>query len=134
VDGSLTLEVSVEQIAEVVHRMDAATRQTLLTLAPELVEWPALVSTITYHPEDRGYLARCVSIDAIAWGQTLEEAGEELVDAVIETAETLIEDCPNPSKELLRRLPYARVVYRHRKSRDNVRSLLGLAENTLQVP
>jgi hypothetical protein len=48
--------------------------------------------------EEKGYLARCVSIDAVAWGQTLAEAGDALVDAVIETAETLVEDCPTPQQ------------------------------------
>ncbi|MCX6027775.1 MAG: hypothetical protein NT169_00550 [Chloroflexi bacterium] len=132
-DGRLMLEVSVEQVAQAVHSMDATARQNLLALTPELFESPGLVSTITYHPEEKGYLARCVSIDAIAWGQTLAEAGDALIDAVIETAETLVEDCPNPSKELRKRLSYAQAVYWRRESRNDVKRLLGLTDNVLHL-
>ena len=76
--------------------------------------------------EEKGYLARCVSIDAVAWWQTLAEAGDALVDAVIETAETLVEDCPTPSKELRKRLSYAQAVYWRRESCNDVKRLLGL--------
>lgn len=126
---SLTLEVSVEQIAEVVHRMQPETRRTLVTLAPELVEVTGLVTTVTYYPDDGGYLARCVSLDAVAWGITLEEAYDELVDAVIETSETLIENVPHPGPALRQRLPYARVIYEYRHARDQVKTYLGLVDD-----
>jgi len=130
----LTLEVSVEQIAEAMRRMDTETRRMLISLAPELAEPVAFVTTITYHPEDQGYLARCIPIDAVAWGETLEEAREGLVDAVIEMAETLVEDCLNPDEALCRRLCYAKVVYHRRQSRDDVRALLGLSEDAIYIP
>ena len=126
---NLTLEVSVEQIAEVVHRMQPEMRRTLVTLVPELLEVAGLVTTITHYPEDGGYLARCISLDAVAWGNTVEEVREELVGAVIETAETLVENVPNPSRALRRRLPYARVIYERRHDRDQVKSFLGLMDD-----
>jgi hypothetical protein len=130
----LTLEVSVEQMAAAVRRMDVETRQTLISLVPELTESVAFVTTITYHHEDRGYLARCVPIDAVAWGETPDEASESLVDAVIDLAEALVEDCPNPDETLRQRLPYAQAVYPRRHSRDEVRALLGLSEDAVHIP
>lgn len=100
----MLLEVPIEQIAEAIRRMDKKERYTLLNLVSELTEPVVFAITITYYREDHGYLARCFPIDAVAWGNNLDEAREALVDAVIEMAETLIEDCPNPDEDLRQRL------------------------------
>ena len=127
------LEVPIEQIAEAIRRMDKKERYTLLNLVSEPTEPVVFATTITYYQEDHGYLARCSPIDAVAWGNNLDEAREALVDAVIEMAETLIEDCPNPDEDLRQRLYCAQTIYDNRQSRNKVKSLIGLCENAIYV-
>ena len=129
----LTLEIPIEKIAEAIRQMDKKERYTLLNLVSEPAEPIVFATTITYYQEDHGYLARCSPIDAITWGNNLDEAREALVDAVIEMAETLIEDCPNPDEDLQQRLYCAQTIYENRQSRNKVKSLLGFCENAIYV-
>ena len=129
----LTLEIPIEKIAEAIRQMDKKERCILLNLVSEPAEPIVFATTITYYQEDHGYLARCFPIEAIAWGNNLDEASEALVDAVIEMAETLIEDCPNPDEDLQQRLYCAQTIYENRQSRNKVKSLLGLCENAIYV-
>lgn len=122
-------KVSVAQVADLVRRLSPQELQELVHLVPELKRPFRLTATFEHHPEHGGYLAKCPEIDAVAWGSSLREAQEELVDAVIETAEALIENCPNPGPELAERLPYADLVYQHRHSRASVREVLGLGDD-----
>ena len=46
---------------------------------------------IRYHPEDNGYSAECFEMEAFAWGESYEEAVENLLDVMIGFAEVTIE-------------------------------------------
>jgi hypothetical protein len=129
----LMLEVPIEQIADAIRRMDEKERYTLLNLVLELKEPIAFATTITYYREELGYLARCLPIDAVAWGDSLDDARESLIDSVIEMAETLVEDCPNPDEDLRQRLYCAQIIYENRQSRNKVNSLLGFCENAVYI-
>lgn len=130
----LTLEVSTEQIAEAICKLDKEELWELLCIMLKRIDPISFATTITYYQEDKGYLARCLPLDAIAWGNTPEEALESLIDAVIEISETLIEDCPNPDESLQKRLCYAQIIYNYRNSREEVKSLLGFCRDAIYVP
>ena len=130
----LTTEVSVDQIASAVRNMDDEKLQELLRLAPEPAGSLPFVTTITYQPGENGYLAKCIPIDAVAWGEDPASAIEALLDAVIDIAVALVEYCPNPDEALRCRLPYAHSVYRRKSSRNEVRTLLGLPEDSIYLP
>ncbi len=55
---------------------------------------PPLTFTVQlqFHPEDKGYSAECPELRAFAWGETVEEAVDNLLDVVILVSETLVED------------------------------------------
>jgi predicted RNase H-like HicB family nuclease len=52
---------------------------------------PPLTFTVEmrYSPEDKGYIADCYEMDAFAWGETPEEAIENLLDAMLAMAEAI---------------------------------------------
>jgi len=129
----LSSEISTEQIAEAICKMDKDELQKLLCIISKQVELNSFATTITYYQEDRGYLARCLPLDAVAWGDTPEEALELLVDAVIEISETLVENCPNPDEFLQKKLCYAQIIYKHRESREEVKSILGFCRDAIYV-
>ncbi|MDW8028063.1 MAG: hypothetical protein RMK94_06705 [Armatimonadota bacterium] len=88
---------------------------------------PQLTFTVEvrYHPEDNGYSAECFEMDAVAWGDTYEEAVENLLDVMIGLAEATLElsrQYPNLKDESL---PYARFVYAL-GSEEKLRKVLGL--------
>jgi predicted RNase H-like HicB family nuclease len=47
---------------------------------------------IRYHPDDNGYSAECIEMDAVAWGDTYEEAVENLLDVMLGLAEVIVDD------------------------------------------
>jgi predicted RNase H-like HicB family nuclease len=55
---------------------------------------PPLVFTveIRYHPEDNGYSAECFEMEAFAWGESYEEAVENLLDVMLGLAEVIVDD------------------------------------------
>ncbi len=55
---------------------------------------PPLTFTVElqFHPDDSGYSAECLELRAFAWGGSLEEAIENLLDVVILVSETLVDD------------------------------------------
>lgn len=55
---------------------------------------PSLTFTvqITYDPDGNGYLAECFELDVVTWGDTWEEAAENLVDAIWGVAKVLVKD------------------------------------------
>jgi hypothetical protein len=125
----LTLEIQTEQIAEAICKMDRNELQKLLCIISAQVEPVSFSTTISYYQEDQGYLARCFPIDAVAWGDTSEESLESLIDAILEISETLIENCPNPDEFMQKKLYCAQIIYKHRESRDEVKSILGFYTN-----
>ncbi len=73
---------------------------------------PPLTFTVQvfYSPEDSGYIAECLEVDAFAWGETMEEAVENLLDVMLGFAEVMVADLrefPNLSDP---RLPYAQFI------------------------
>jgi len=88
---------------------------------------PPLTFTVHvfYSPEDSGYIAECPEMDAFAWGESTNEAIENLLDAILTLAEAMVEvhqkhpDLQNP------RLVHAQFVAKL-GSEANLRKLLGL--------
>lgn len=76
-----------------------------------------------FQPEEQGYLGQCPELEAVAWGRTLAEAKKELLDAIIDTAEVLMEQ--SEESDLDKRLKYAKVIKYH-VTRKQIRELLGL--------
>ncbi|MCS7264322.1 MAG: hypothetical protein NZ805_05760 [Armatimonadetes bacterium] len=88
---------------------------------------PQLTFTVEvrYHPEDNGYSAECFEMDAVAWGDTYEEAVENLLDAMIGLAEVIVEDAklyPHLPEPLL---PYGQFIL-SLGSEEKLRKVLGL--------
>ena len=73
---------------------------------------PPLTFTVEmrYSPEDKGYIADCYEMDAFAWGETPEEAIENLLDAMLAMAEAIEEVHAKQPQIQNPRLPYARFV------------------------
>jgi predicted RNase H-like HicB family nuclease len=88
---------------------------------------PPLVFTveIRYHPEDNGYSAECFEMEAFAWGESYEEAVENLLDVMIGFAEVIVKDA-----ELYPHLPEPLLHYGQfilsLGSEDKLRKVLGL--------
>lgn len=76
---------------------------------------------IEYQEEDKGYLIKCSELDAVAWGKTLAEAKEEIVEAVIDIAEVLVEIAPKNDD----RLKHAKLI-KSCSSKEEIEDLLGL--------
>ncbi len=80
---------------------------------------------ICFHPDENGYSAECIEMDAVAWGETYEEAVENLLDVMIGFAETtlkLVQQFPNLKDKSL---PHARFVHAL-GSEEKLRKVLGL--------
>ncbi|MCX7968651.1 MAG: hypothetical protein N3B10_09220 [Armatimonadetes bacterium] len=93
----------------------------VLNIEPQLT----FTVEIRYHPEDNGYSAECFEMDAIAWGDTYEEAVENLLDAMIGLAEVIVEDAklyPHLPEPLL---PYGQFIL-SLGSEEKLRKVLGL--------
>ena len=80
-----------------------------------------LTATIKYQVEDDGYLAKCPELDAVAWGKTLKQASEELIEAVIDVAEVIITE----SNEKDPRYKFAKLVMSS-PQKKKVKALLGI--------
>jgi len=54
---------------------------------------PPLTFTVQvfYSPEDAGYIAECLEMDAFAWGENFNEAVENLLDAILVLAEAMVD-------------------------------------------
>lgn len=80
---------------------------------------------ICFHPDENGYSAECLEMDAIPWGETYDEAVENLLDVMIGLAEVIVEDAklypylPEPL------LPYGQFILALR-SEEALRKVLGL--------
>lgn len=109
-----------------------ATVTEIFTLSKTVVQQvrsvePPLTFTIAVEwvPEDGIYLAKCPEMQAIGWGQTIEEALDELADELWDFANVLVEtaeknpDVRDPS------LPYARFLL-SLGSEAGIRKFLGL--------
>ncbi len=109
----------------------------MVTLATQVLEHrtvrkvlntdPPLLFTveIRYHPDEKGYSAECFEMDAVAWGETYDEAVENLLDVIFGLAETTLEllrRYPNLKDESV---PYARFVL-SLGSEEKLRRVLGL--------
>lgn len=80
---------------------------------------------ICYHPDDNGYSAECFEIDAVAWGETYEEAVENLLDVMMGLAEVIVEDAklyPHLPEPLL---PYGQFIL-SLGNEEKLRKVLGL--------
>ncbi len=78
-----------------------------------------------YHPDDNGYSAECFEIDAVAWGETYEEAVENLLDVMMGLAEVIVEDAklyPHLPEPLL---PYGQFIL-SLGNEEKLRKVLGL--------
>jgi predicted RNase H-like HicB family nuclease len=87
---------------------------------------PPLTFTVEmrYYPEDEGYIADCYEMDAFAWGETPEEAIENLLDVMLGFAEVMVEDLKEyPLRDP--RLPYAHFIVKL-GSEEALRKILGL--------
>lgn len=73
---------------------------------------PSLTFTveIRYRPDDNGYSVECLELRAFAFGETPEEAVENLLDVMIGIAETMVDDHQKYPNLRDPRLPYARFV------------------------
>ena len=89
---------------------------------------PPLTFTVEmrYYPEDKGYIAECLELRAFAFGETVDEAIENLLDVIILIAETLVEDHKKFAHLRDPRLPHAQFVFQLRDDETKLRKLLGL--------
>lgn len=97
------------------------THSTFLHLKKDI----ELTAKFEYRPEEKGYLSRCPEIDVVVWGETLSQAKEELVDAVIDTSRVLLEKSCQKDFDRDSRLKYARIIDSC-STKEQVRELLGL--------
>ncbi len=109
-----------------------ATVAEVLTLSKTIVQQvrsiePPLTFTITVEwvPEDEIYLAKCSEMKAIGWGQTIEEALDELADELWDFANVLVETAEKNANVRDPSLPYARFLL-SLGSEEAVRKFLGL--------
>ncbi len=88
---------------------------------------PPLTFTVQvfYSPEDSGYIAECLEVDAFAWGETMEEAVENLLDAVLTLAEAMVEVHQKKPELQNPRLAHARFVAQL-GNETKLRKVLGL--------
>ena len=88
---------------------------------------PLLTFTVEmrYSPEDKGYIADCYEMDAFAWGETPEEAIENLLDAMLAMAEAIEEVHAKQPQIQNPRLPYAHFIVKL-GSEEVLRKVLGL--------
>jgi len=105
--------------------MEAIVSTQTFTTTLNLVEKTEITTFFEFQPEENGYLGRCPELSAVAWGKTLTEAKSELLDAVIDTAEVLIEQCNEEYFQIDPRLKYAEIVTSCRVKKQ-VKELLGL--------
>jgi len=109
----------------------------MVTLATQVLEHrivrkvlntdPPLLFTveIRYHPDEKGYSAECFEMDAVAWGETYDEAVENLLDVIFGLAIVIVEDAklyPHLPEPLL---PYGQFVL-SLGSEEKLRRVLGL--------
>jgi predicted RNase H-like HicB family nuclease len=88
---------------------------------------PPLTFTITveYVPEDNGFGAWCEEMEAAGWGETLEEALNELAEEMWDFAEVLVELSERDQKVKDPSLSHARYLL-SLGSLEKVRKLVGL--------
>jgi predicted RNase H-like HicB family nuclease len=89
---------------------------------------PPLTFTVEmrYYPEDEGYIAECLELRAFAFGETVDEAIENLLDVIILIAATLVEDHKQFAHLRDPRLPHAQFVFQLGDDETKLRKLLGL--------
>ncbi|MCS7265239.1 MAG: hypothetical protein NZ805_10450 [Armatimonadetes bacterium] len=80
---------------------------------------------INYDLDDNGYLVECIEMDVVTWGDTWDEAVENLADAVLGVAKVLVKD--HASDQNLRdpRINHAQFIA-SLGSEESVRKILGL--------
>ena len=88
---------------------------------------PPLTFTVQvfYSPEDAGYIAECLEMDAFAWGENFDEAVENLLDVILGFAEVLVADMKEFPNLRDPRLPHAQFIVRL-GNEAALRKLLGL--------
>ena len=113
---------------EVSEMVTVAEAQTLeFRIVRQVKTQPPLTFTVQvfYSPADAGYIAECLEMDAFAWGETMEEAIENLLDATLALAEAMVEVHQKHPELQNPRLPYAQFVAKL-GNETNLRKLLGL--------
>ncbi|MEZ8221070.1 hypothetical protein GG496_001240 [Candidatus Fervidibacteria bacterium JGI MDM2 JNZ-1-D12] len=88
---------------------------------------PPLTFTVQvfYSPEDAGYIAECLEMDAFAWGETMDEAIENLLDASLALAEAMLEIHQKHPELQNPRLAHAQLIAKL-GNEANLRKVLGL--------
>ena len=88
---------------------------------------PPLTFTVHvfYSPEDSGYIAECPEMDAFAWGETMNEAIENLLDVMLGFAEVMVADLKEFPNLRDPRIPYAQIIAKL-GNEEALRKLLGL--------
>lgn len=105
--------------------MEAMIANRTSTTALNLEDKMKITVSFEFQPEENGYLGRCPELGVVAWGQTLAEAKKELLEAIIDTAEVLIEQSNEADFQIDPRLKYAKVVTFCRTEKQ-IKELLGL--------
>ena len=105
--------------------MEAVVSTQTSTTTLSLAEKTEITAFFEFQSEENAYLGRCPELSAVAWGKTLTEAKRELLDAVIDTAGVLIEQCSEEDFQIDPRLKYAQIVTSCR-TKKQVKELLGL--------
>ena len=80
---------------------------------------------IAYDSEGKGYLVECAELDVATWGDTWDEAVENLLDAVWGVSEVLVQDHQTDPALRDPRLTHARLVV-SLNDEEALRKLLGL--------
>jgi predicted RNase H-like HicB family nuclease len=105
--------------------MEAMVATRISTTALNFENKAEMTVSFEFHPEANGYLGRCPELEAVAWGRTLAEAKKELLDAIIDTAEVLVEQSNETDFQIDPRLKYAEVVTSCGTKRQ-IKELIGL--------
>jgi predicted RNase H-like HicB family nuclease len=105
--------------------MEAIVATRTSTTALNFENKTEITVSFAFQPEENGYLGRCPELGAVAWGRTLAEAKKELLEAIIDTAEVLVEQSNEADFQIDPRLKYAAVVTSWGTKRQ-IKELLGL--------
>jgi predicted RNase H-like HicB family nuclease len=126
----LVRELPSEKVVTEMTQTDALTG--VITVEQRIVRKvlttdPPLTFTITveYVPEDNGFGAWCEEMEAAGWGETLEEALNELAEEMWDFAEVLVEDHDNDPTLRDPRIIHARYLL-SLGSLEKVKRLVGL--------
>ncbi|MCS7263616.1 MAG: hypothetical protein NZ805_02145 [Armatimonadetes bacterium] len=109
------------QLVDEVITVEQKVTRKVLTTDPPLT----FTISIEYVPEDKGYGAWCEEMRASGWGETIEEALNELAEEMWEFAEILVEMSERSPSIKDPSLSHARFLF-SLGSPEKERSILGL--------